>query len=409
VLEDGGQGTWSGTYALDRKRFKADRQDCAAILQRVEEIAREVLAPNASKIDQEACWPESNIRVLQSEGLGGLVVPCAHGGRGHGLYMLARVCELLGMECSSTAICYGMHCVGSSVIAANATPDQQERLLTPICEGRHITTLSLSERSTGAHFYLPETTIRAVDSSEYCLSGTKDFVTNGSRADSYVVSAVAAEADAPLGQFSCVVVPGNLSSIEWGPAWKGLGMRGNSSRSMILRNVKVPRSNLLGKEGDQIWYIFNVITPFFVIAMAATYLGIATTAFEEARKHLSHRHHSHTGETLGQNSVLQHRLGSLWSVLDRTRRLIYAAAQNFDAGDPDALTSVMASKVEVAECVDLLINGAMTLTGGIGYAESSKLHRLMRDARAVHLMSPTSDILRLWIGRAMLGTPLLVD
>ena len=69
----------------------------------------------------------------------------------------------------------------------------------------------------------------------------------------------------------------------------------------------------------------------------------------------------------------------------------------------------MASKVEVAECVIDLVNEAMTLTGGLGYCGSSRLHRLMRDARAVHLMSPTTDILRLWIGRAMLGSPLLVD
>lgn len=389
--------------------IEADRQACAAILQRVREIAHDVVAANAESVDKNAAWPEANIRLLQAEGLGGLVVPRANGGRGHGLYILARVCELLGQECSSTAICFGMHCVGSSVIAANATSAQQTQFLTPICEGRHITTLSLSERGTGAHFYLPETKIGSVSATEYCLCGTKDFVTNGSRADSYVVSAVAAEPDAPLGQFSCVVVPADSHGIEWGPLWDGLGMRGNSSRSMNLREVRVSRSNLLGKEGDQIWYIFNVITPFFLIAMAATYLGIATTAFEEVRKHLVHRHHSHTGTTLGQNALLQYRLGTLWSVLERTRRLIYSAAQSFDSGDPEALTSVMASKVEVADCVDRLINEAMTLMGGIGYSGTSKLHRLLRDSRAVHLMSPTTDILRLWIGRAMLGTPLLVD
>jgi len=227
-----------------------------------------------------------------------------------------------------------MHCVGSSVIAANATPAQQKQFLAPICEGAHLTTLSLSERGTGAHFYLPETRLEAISPRNYSLTGTKTFVTNGDNADSYVVSAVAAEADAPLGQFSCVVVPRDAKGIEWGPPWDGLGMRGNSSRTMTLRDVVIPRSCLLGKEGEQIWYIFNVIMPFFLIAMAATYLGIATSAFEDARKHLMRRHHSHSGTTLGQNSVLQHRLGTLWTVLDRSRCLIYSAAERFDSGDP---------------------------------------------------------------------------
>lgn len=403
-----------GTAAAERRdrtrrTLSVDRQDCAAILRKVRDIAKGVVAASAERTDQLAAWPEENMRLLQKEGLGGLVVPRAYGGRGHGLYTLARACQILGEECSSTAICFGMHCVGSSVIAAHATADQQFRFLAPICEGRHITTLSISERGTGAHFYLPETRLFSLSPEEYLLSGTKDFVTNGSHADSYVVSAVAAEPDAPLGQFSCVVVPGDAEGITWGPPWDGLGLRGNSSRAMKLSGVRVERANLLGKEGDQNWYIFNVITPFFLIAIAATYLGVAESAFEEARRHLSRRHHTHTGASLGQNSVLQHRLGTLWSMLERTRRLIYSAAESFDAGDPDALTSVMASKVEVADCVVGMINEVMTLMGGIGYSEKSKLHRLMRDARAVHLMSPTSEILRLWMGRAVLGVPLLVD
>jgi len=383
--------------------------DLQTTLYKVQEIAKDVVAPNAVAIDAQASWPEPGIRAMQQAGFGGLVVPVAYGGHGHGLLALAKVCELLGQECASTAICYGMHCVGASVIAANATPDQQERFLTPICEGRHITTLSLSEAGTGAHFYLPQTALDAVSDEEYSLTGSKTFVTNGGHADSYVVSAVAASPEAPIGQFSCVVLPANSEGMKWGADWDGLGMRGNSSRTLELHGARIPRNNLLGKEGDQIWYIFNVVTPYFLIAMAGTYLGVATTALEEARRHLVRRYHTHTGSSLAQTSVLQHRLGSLWAVLERTRCLTYHAAASFDAGEPDALTAVMAAKVEVADCAVTLVNEAMTLSGGIGYRNGSRLHRLLRDARASHLMSPTSDILRVWIGRALLGQPLLSD
>lgn len=384
-------------------------QEMSLLLLKAQEIAKDVLAPNVEQTDKGATWPELSMRALQQEGLGGLVIPAAYGGQGHGLLTLAKVCETLGQECASTAICFGMHCVGSSVIAANATTDQQARFLSPICEGRHITTLSLSEAGTGAHFYLPQTALEAISPEEFSITGTKTFVTNGGHADSYVISAVAASPEAPIGQFSCVVLPAEAEGIHWGANWDGLGMRGNSSRTMELRGVRVPRSNLLGKEGDQIWYIFNVVTPYFLMAMAGTFLGVATSALDEARRHLIRRYHTHTGSSLAQASVLQHRLGSLWAMLERTRRLTYHAASSFDAGEPDALTAVMAAKVEVADCVVSIVNEAMTLCGGIGYRNGSKLHRLLRDARAAHLMSPTTDILRVWIGRALLGQPLLSD
>jgi alkylation response protein AidB-like acyl-CoA dehydrogenase len=380
-----------------------------AILSRVQEIANDIAAPLSGETDEQARWPETALRALLDAGLGGLVVPEEFGGKDFGLFALTRVCETLGRECASTAICFGMHSVGTSVIAANATPDQQSRYLTPICEGRHITTLSLSEAGTGGHFYLPQTSLEALDDDHYALTGTKTFVTNGSHTDSYVVSAVAAEPDAPVGQFSCVIVDADAEGITWGAPWDGLGMRGNSSRSMELRGVRVPRTNLLGNEGDQIWYTFNVIMPYFLVAMGGTFLGVASSALEDARNHLLRRYHAHTGANLAQNSVLQHRLATLWGSLERTRRLIYHAAQSFDAGEPDALIAVMAAKAEVADTAVLLVNEAMTFTGGIGYRKGSRLHRMLRDARACHLMSPTTDILRVWIGRALLGQPLLAD
>jgi alkylation response protein AidB-like acyl-CoA dehydrogenase len=380
----------------------------SGILKKAEEIAKGVLAVNADVVDRDAAWPEKGLRTLLAEGFGGLVVPRQYGGKGQGMLMLARVCELLSKECASTGICYGMHCVGASVVAANSTDIQRECFLTPICEGKHITTLSLSESGTGIHFYLPQTSLIAVPPDHYSLTGEKVFVTNGGYADSYVVSAAAGGREAPAGQFSCVVVPNGTLGISWGKPWSGVGMRGNSSRTMTLRSVRVPRANLLGREGDQIWYIFNVITPFFLIAMAATYLGIAASALEEARTHILARRHVHTG-ALSQAAIIQHRFGTLWCMLERTKRLIYGAATSFDNGDPDALTAIMASKVDVAETAVTIVNEAMTLTGGRGYAEGSKLSRHLRDVRAVHLMSPTTDLLKTWIGKSLLGVPLLAD
>jgi alkylation response protein AidB-like acyl-CoA dehydrogenase len=392
----------------DTKPIKqGQRESLASILERVQEIATDVVAPDAEATDKNAIWPEKGIRAMQQAGLGSLTIPEELGGLGQGAFGVARVCELLGQECASTAMCFGMHCVGSAVISAKATHDQYERYLRPIIEGKHLTTLSLSETGTGSHFYVPHTQLEEVSADMFSVTGEKTFVTNGGYADSYVISTVAADPSAPLGQFSCIVLNNEAEGMNWGQPWDGLGMRGNSSRVLKLDQVKVPRQDLLGEEGDQIWYVFQVVTPYFLMAMSGTYLGIASSALEIARNHLIKRFYSESGSSLAQVEVLQHRLGTLWGMLERTRRLAYHSARSFDAGDPDALPAVFTTKAEVAECAVTMVNEVMTMTGGMAYREGSKLHQLLRDARAAHVMAPTTDMLRIWTGRTLLGQPIL--
>jgi alkylation response protein AidB-like acyl-CoA dehydrogenase len=384
-------------------------REIGSVLGRVAEIASSVTASDAERVDRDAVWPERSLRALQGAGLGGLVVPADEGGLGFGLFALARACEILGEQCASTALCFGMHCVGAAVIGAKATAHHRERYLEPIARGAHITTLALSEAGTGAHFYMPQTRMIERSDGALELEGMKVFVTNGGYADSYVVSTVAADLGSRPGTFSCVVVPGDSQGLEWDSPWSGLGMRGNSSRTLHLRKAAVPSRELLGAPGDQIWYVFNVVAPFFLIAMAGTYLGVATRARNEARAHVARRRYDHSGAALGEVGVVQHRLGVLWGLVERTRGLIYRAAEGADAGEADALPNLCAAKAEVADCVVEAVSEAMTLCGGVGYRSEGVLWRLLRDARAAHVMSPTTDLLRTWIGRALLDQPLLGD
>lgn len=378
------------------------------VLDRAAAVAHDVAAPLAQEVDVDARWPEESLRALQEAGLGGLVVPERAGGLGHGLLALAQVCEVLAGACASTAMCFGMHGVGSAVIAAKATEDQHDRYLDPIVSGRHLTTLTLSEPGTGAHFWLPRSQLRR-DGDGFVLSGTKTFVTSGGHADSYVVSAVDSDATSPIGEFSCAVVDADNPGLEWGPAWDGLGMRGNSSRSVELRDVVLSDVALLGEPGDQIWYVFNVVAPYFLMAMAGSYLGVAAGAFEDMRLHVTQRRYSHDGSRLAEQPVVQHRVGELWAQVERTRQLVRHAAEGGDRGEPWALPALASAKAEVAECATDVVNGAMTLVGGIGYREHGTLGRRLRDARAAHVMSPTTDLLRLWTGRAVLDEHILAD
>ncbi len=380
----------------------------SAVLHKVRELQQGVIKSEAVAVDRDYKWPEESLRALQKAGLGGLVVPKELGGMGHGLLALAQVCELIGEVCPSTGLCYGMHCVASAVLAAKATEAQKRDFLEPICAGEHLTTLALSEPGTGAHFYFPQCQLTA-HADHFTIRGKKSFVTNGGFADSYVVSTAPADPEAPPDQFSCVVVPATSEGLGWGPEWRGLGMRGNSSRSATLDDVEIPRSYLLGEEGDQIWYVFNVVGPFFFIAMAGTYLGIGSAAIRFAIEHVKNRQYSHSGTSLADVAVVQHRLGVMWAAVERTRAFVYHAASAGDSESEIAPLAIASSKAEVAHCAVDTVNEAMTLTGGISYREGSVLERLARDARAAHVMAPTTDILRTWTGRGLLGQPLLGD
>lgn len=373
---------------------------------RAREIARDVAAPLVARTDT-GVWPEEPLRALQAE-LGGLVAPRDVGGAGLGLRAVVGVGEALGEVCASTALCFGMHHVATAVLAAKATPRQRKDYLEPIAAGEHLTTLAVSEPGTGAQFWLPQSTLRA-DGEGWLVDGEKSFVTNGSKADSYVVSTVAADAGAPVGEFSCVVVPAEAEGLSWHGEWTGMGMRGNSSIGVTLDDVHLDADSLLGSPGDQIWYVFEVIAPYFLSSMAGTYLGVAQAALSEATQHLARRRHSHSGRSLAGESILQHRLGVLWAEVQATRQLVYWAADEADSGGPDALPALTAAKAQVADRAVEVVNEAMTLVGGIGYRDRSPLERHLRDARAAHVMSPTTDILRTWTGRALLDIPLLGD
>jgi isovaleryl-CoA dehydrogenase len=369
------------------------------------EIAGTTVLANVEAVDGGS-WPAGNVRVLGEAGLLGLHVPQDLGGHDEGLLALAVVSEELGRVCGSTGLVFGMHCVASKVIAAKATREQRERYLAPIAAGTHLTTLALSEPGTGIHFYLPRTVFRPVDG-ELVVTGTKAFVTSGGHADSYVVSVVRDGSDMDPGTFSCLLVDRDAEGTRWSGDWDGFGMRGNSSRSLELGDVRVPGGNLLGAEGDETWYVFEVVAPYFIVAMAGTYLGIARSALEAATEHLDRRRYAHAASSPGELDTVAHRLGELWGTVERTRQLVHHAARLGDAGHPRARLALFSSKAEVADAAVAVTNDAMTLVGGIGYARDGVLGRALRDARAAHVMSPTTDLLKTWLGRSLLDLPLL--
>jgi isovaleryl-CoA dehydrogenase len=375
----------------------------------VDKIALEDIKPKANEVDKRFMWPKHSLDALSDAGLMGLNVPKKYGGMEQGLTALGVISETIGRYCPSSALCYAMHCVGSAVISGKVTQYQGSKYLKEISKGNHITTLALSESGTGSHFYYPETNLKS-EGENYILNGEKDFITNGSRADSYVISTKSTgKVKFAKGMFNCLILDDGLKGIDWKEPWHGFGMRGNSSRGCNLSNVKVLKKNLLGAEGDQDWYIFEIVAPYFLMAMAGTYLGIAQSAYDIAVHHLKSRKYSHSGTSLADVPVLQAKLGRMFTEVQKTRGLIYDAALKGDQGHKSALVSILACKADAGRTAVDVTNDAMTLCGGAAYAENSFLARLLRDARASHVMAPTTTILEEWVGRTLLGIPILPD
>lgn len=372
---------------------------------RFAEVAQTVVLDELADVEAYH-WPARSMRALAEAGLFGLAVPKRYGGLEAGLTGLAIAGEELGRVSPSIALCYCMHVVGSAVIAAKATDDQAARYLRPIAEGRHTTTLALSEPETGIHFYEPVT--RLVREGEtYRAHGTKTFVTNGGHADSYVISTLAEQATAGSGLFNCLVLDHGAPGAHWDGQWRGLGMRGNSSIQLKLDGARVPVANLLGEEGDQTWYVFQVVAPYFLTAMAATYTGLAESACDIALDHLKQRRQAHTGLTLAHVPALQTKVTQMWSQAQAARLMLFQAAERGDLGAPDALPYILNAKAVAGDAAVGVASEAMTCLGGHGYREDGPLWGLLRDAHAAHVMSPSTDLLKTWTARALLGLPIL--
>ena len=136
---------------------------------------------------------------------------------------------------------------------------------------------------------------------------------------------------------------------------------------------------------------------------------MAHAALEEVTNHIKNKQFSFNGRALASSPVIQYQLGCLWAKYSRARALVYYATECYDMDHDSALVELFSAKAEVADSVIEIINESMTLCGGYAYREGSKLDRLLRDARASHVMPPTSDILRIWTGRSLLDQPLLAD
>ena len=368
-----------------------------------DEVTR-VLDEEARRTDAEGKWPERSIKTLAEAGLLGLTMPREHGGEGASLRKFAEMTEQIATHCASTAMIYLMHVCGAQAIVASSSPRRGD-LVKKIASGKAVATLAFSEKGSRSHFWAPVS--RAVRNSQgVVLNCDKSFVTSAGHADYYVVSSLAVDSKGPVDS-TLYLVERNASGLDWGAGWNGIGLRGNSSGPMSIRNCHVAADARLTEEGGGFQSMMEVVLPWFQIGSAAVSIGIAEAAFAATVAHASSARFEHLKESLASGVPgIRARLAQMRIAVDSARGYLDQTLSRIEKSAPDAMLFVLGVKAAAAEMALRVTDDAMRVCGGAAFSRNMTIERNFRDARAASIMAPTTDVLYDFIGKAVAGLPL---
>ena len=373
-------------------------------LKTIEESVRPILEAEAAGVDAEGRWPQKSIEAVSAARLLGLTLPHETGGAGLGMREFAAVTRKIAGSCASTAMIYLMHVCGAQVIAASGSPEK-ERVMRKIVSGNALATLAFSERGSRSHFWAPVSRAARNDGSTI-LNCDKSFVTSAGYADYYVASSGAVTAKGPLDS-TIYLVEREAAGIEVSGRWNGLGLRGNASAPMQLRDCRVKDDYRLTEEGEGLKMMLGVALPWFQVGSASVSLGIGESAFAGAVKHTSTARLEHLGESLASAVPgIRARLARMKLALDSASAFLEQTLGAIEADSPSAMLSVLGVKAVAGEAALEVTDEAMRACGGAAFGRQLSIERNFRDARAASVMAPTTDVLCDFIGKAVAGIPL---
>jgi alkylation response protein AidB-like acyl-CoA dehydrogenase len=364
-------------------------------------VINEVVAPGATEVDASAKFPRVQIDALGAAGILGLTVPADCGGGGAGPRAAAEVARELGSVCASTAMVVTMHY--AAVAALTAAGDKET--LSAVAAGTHLSTLAFSETGSRSHFWVPlSTAALADDGAMVRLDASKSWVTSAGHANSYVWSSRPVAAD---GLMTLWRVPASAAGLTVDGPFDGLGLRGNSSSPVSAAGVRVPLTAMIGADGAGLDLALAAVLPYFLICSAAMSAGLIRRLTDETAAHLQRTRYAHLDQSLAQQAQPRAQLARLRIEADRTWALVTAALDAVEQDREDAQLLVLEVKAAAGEAAAEAADLALRAGGGSAYRKESPVERLFRDSRAARVMAPTTDHLHDFIGRALLGLPLL--
>jgi alkylation response protein AidB-like acyl-CoA dehydrogenase len=369
------------------------------------QIAERFAAPNATSHDREASFPKEAIAELRSSGLFGLTIPTSLGGAGLGPRALAGVVSALAEADASVAMIYVMHLMGTACIAAAPTPNKHEATLRDIAAGKHLTTLAFSEKGSRSHFWAPISRA-AKNGDKLRLTAQKSFVTSAGHADSYVVTTLSADGKGPT-DTTLYLVAGNAPGVRTQAPWDGMGLRANASSAMLFEGVEVAADQRVTAEGAGFKAKLDVVLPLFNLGSAAVALGLCRAATKATVSHLKTAQFEHLGQSLGEGLPnLRAHLAQMQISTDQLAALIEDTVGHLETPSAATMLRVLEVKAAAGETAIEVTSLAMRACGGAAFAKHTGIERTFRDAHAGAVMAPTGDVLRDFIGKALLGIPL---
>src|SRR5438477_12442107 len=370
------------------------------------DIADRILAPAAEQNDKDPRFSSEAVEALGAAGLLGIMLPAEVGGSALGPRTLAAVIATLAEADASAAMVYLMHMSATATIAAARPGAMVVQTLKDIAAGRHLTTLAFSEAGSRSHFGAPVSRARR-NAVNVHLTAKKSWVTSAGHAQSYVVSALAPEGKGPTDSTLYLVASGTPGLSVAGP-WDGLGMRANASAPMILEDCEVAPGLQLTDDGAGFKAMLEIVLPLFNLGTSAVALGLCRAAVAETAAHLKSARFEHLGQSLGESlPTLRAQLATMQIDTDGLAARIDDLVDHLERSRDTTMLRVLETKAAAGDVAIAVTSAAMRVCGGAAFSKHMAIERLFRDAHAGAVMAPTGDVLRDFIGKAILGITLL--
>jgi butyryl-CoA dehydrogenase len=360
-------------------------------------FAEKEAAPIAVEIDEEERFPAGTVEKLARAGMLGITVPKQYGGQGADNLVYIMCVEELSRVCATTGVIVSAHaslCVAP--ILENGTEAQKQKYLPRLASGEWLGAFGLTEPGAGTDASGQKT--RAVlDGDHYVLNGNKIFITNAGYADVYIIMAMTDPGKGTRG-ISAFIVEKTFPGFSVGTKEKKMGIRGSSTRELIMEDCIVPKENLLGVEGKGFGIAMKTLDGGR-IGIAAQALGIAQGALDKTVAYTKERRQFGKPISAFQNTQFQ--LADMETRTEAARLLVYKAASFKDAKKPYSKEAAMA-KLFASETASEVASLAVQLHGGYGYMREYEVERMMRDAKITEIYEGTSEVQRMVISSALL-------
>ena len=369
-----------------------------ALRKKVREFAETVVAPVAFELDRENKFPEDIVAQMADLGIMGLPTAEEYGGAGADVISYAIAVEELARVDGGVGVILSAHTsLGTYPIDHFGTEEQKQKYLLPLAKGEKLGAFGLTETNAGSDAGETETTA-VLDGDHYILNGQKIFITNAPAADTYVVFAVTTPGIGTHG-ISAFIVEKDFEGFTFSDHYDKLGIRSSTTAELHFNNVRVPKENLLGKEGKG----FNIAMSTLDggrIGIAAQALGIAQGAYEHALAYAKER--IQFGQPLAANQGISFKLADMYTKIDAARLLVYRAAEMKTNGERYGLQAAEA-KMFASDMALEVVNDALQIYGGSGYMKGMEVERAYRDAKITTIYEGTNEIQRVVIAANIIG------